>query len=178
MQTRYVVCFLSNHKHRFFLKRHCVKWSVKWVHLTSLQWIMHIILHKGLKPFYFLHPLKFTSPEVLTMFPYVDSVFFSVSSFSDIHTEIPWNNYWGLPKKRTGASLLNPQLFFVVNTETHSQTLFISQLFCFLLQSVSYWGSAIPTLTNKWWSCISSFIEPQYHCRFKVFSTFKAILLK
>lgn len=23
--------------------RYCVKWSVKWVHLTFLQWIMHII---------------------------------------------------------------------------------------------------------------------------------------
>lgn len=30
-----------------FLGQRCVKWSVKWVHLTSLQWIRHIILHQG-----------------------------------------------------------------------------------------------------------------------------------
>lgn len=42
-----VVHFLSHHTHRFFLGQRCVKWSVKWVHLTSLQWIIHIILHWG-----------------------------------------------------------------------------------------------------------------------------------
>lgn len=31
-----------NHQ-RFLLRRHCVKWSVKWVHLTFLHWIMRII---------------------------------------------------------------------------------------------------------------------------------------
>lgn len=41
------VHFLSHHTHRFFLGQRCVKWSVKWVHLTSLQWIIHIILHGG-----------------------------------------------------------------------------------------------------------------------------------
>lgn len=42
-----VVHFLSHHTHRFFLGQRCVKWSVKWVHLTSLQWIIRIILHWG-----------------------------------------------------------------------------------------------------------------------------------
>lgn len=41
LQKSDAVHFL-NHQ-RFLLGRYCVKWSVKWVHLTFLQWIMHII---------------------------------------------------------------------------------------------------------------------------------------
>lgn len=41
LQKSDAVHFL-NHQ-RFLLGRYCMKWSVKWVHLTFLQWIMHII---------------------------------------------------------------------------------------------------------------------------------------
>lgn len=42
-----VVHFLSHPTHGFLRRQRCVKWSVKWVHLPSLQRIIHFILHWG-----------------------------------------------------------------------------------------------------------------------------------
>lgn len=42
--------FLSHRAHAAFLRQRCVKWSVKWVHLTSLQWIiLYALCYAGVR---------------------------------------------------------------------------------------------------------------------------------
>lgn len=103
--------FLSHHAHRSFLRQRCVKWSVKWVHLTSLRWIiLYTLCYAGVREH--LPSRLGVCPPLAPPATQVDSLFTECQHWvKELEKSYLWNRLRGC-YTRNGSEQTYPKLTF------------------------------------------------------------------